>query len=217
MTGRQLGDSAAQNFRKGDPCPMTATFPASVIKKRRKSRLPFRLSGAILGLALSALLFVILVSCATPMINDVTTDLVDPPQFVHAPTLEANRGRDFAYPESFVEEVRASYPDLAPLVVSLPPREAFEQALEAAREMPRWEITSISEEDLVFEGIATTWLFRFKDDFVIRVRAVDGSGDQSRIDMRSKSRIGKSDLGTNAKRIRTFRERLRVTLGERKP
>ncbi len=196
---------------------MTATFPATVIKRRRKSRFPASLSGAILGLALSAVLILGLVSCATPMINDVTTDLADPPRFVHAPTLEGNRGRDFAYPESFVEEVRESYPDLGALLVSVPPREAFEQALEAARGMPRWEITWISEKELFFEGVATTRLLRFKDDFVVRVRAVEGSGDQSRIDMRSKSRVGKSDLGANAKRIRAFQKRLRETLPEAKP
>ena len=70
--------------------------------------------------------------------------------------------------------------------------------------MPGWEITFEDKANGHFEGVATTRLFRWRDDFIIEVTPA-GEG-KSRIDMRSKSREGKSDLGANARRIRRFFE-----------
>jgi hypothetical protein len=143
-----------------------------------------------------------------PPINDITTDLSDPPAFVHAGTLPGNEGRDFAYPDGFAEVVRAAYPDITTVHIDEPPAKVFDRALLLARGTPLWTITTVDREQLTFEGIATTGIFRFRDDFVVRVRR-DGNG--SRVDMRSKSRDGKGDLGTNAERIRVFLGKLRVT------
>ena len=68
--------------------------------------------------------------------------------------------------------------------------------------MPAWTITAADDASGTIEAVATTRLFGFQDDIAIRVRA-DGAG-ASRVDVRSKSRDGKGDLGTNAARIRAY-------------
>jgi uncharacterized protein (DUF1499 family) len=68
--------------------------------------------------------------------------------------------------------------------------------------MPSWTITQADPGAGTIEAVATTRVFGFQDDIVIRVRP-DGDG-ASRVDMRSKSRDGQGDIGTNAARIRAF-------------
>ena len=79
----------------------------------------------------------------------------------------------------------------------LPPDRAFEPALSAAREMG-WEIVDAASKDGRIEATDTTFWFGFKDDVVIRITPTP---EGSRIDVRSLSRVGRSDVGTNAKRI----------------
>ena len=136
-----------------------------------------------------------------PAINDITTDLTEPPNLVYAQSQAANAGRDMVYPESFKEIVRAGYPDLKPLHLAEPPDAAFARAVRLAEQQPTWQVLFVNGTSRIFEGVATSDLFRFQDDFVLRVRP-DGTG--SVVDMRSKSRDGKGDLGTNEQRIRGF-------------
>lgn len=126
-----------------------------------------------------------------PRINDVATDLADPPALARTP----------AYPAEFVPIVRESYPDLAPLVIAAPPDVVFRRALELASARPGWTVDLADARARIIHGVAETRLFRFRDDFTIRVRA---RGPQSVVDMRSRSRDGKGDLGANAARIRSF-------------
>ena len=70
-----------------------------------------------------------------------------------------------------------------------------------------WEIVAVDRMRGVLEAIDTTFWFRFKDDVVVRVRASGPS--RARVDVRSKSRVGRGDLGANARRIRTFSAALR--------
>lgn len=161
---------------------------------------------AVRGAALGAAAALLVVAAGagghgSPVINDVSTDLADPPPFVHAGDLAANRGRDLAYPEGFRDVVRAAYADLKPLALSDPPDKAFDRALLVARSRPDWRITEVDRDPLTFEGVATSWLFRFRDDFVVRVRP---AAQGSIVDMRSKSRDGRGDLGVNAARIRAY-------------
>lgn len=141
-----------------------------------------------------------------PRIHDITTDTENPPQFValRATREKAPNGAAYAG-EKIAKLQRAAYPDVVPALLALPPAQAFERALATAREMG-WEIAAAEQAEGRIEATATTRWFRFKDDIVIRI-AAHGSG--SRLDVRSMSRIGRSDLGTNAKRIRTFLENLR--------
>ncbi len=136
-----------------------------------------------------------------PMINDFTTDVADPPAFHNASSLPANRGRDMAYPRDFAEQQQGCCADLRPARVPGAPKDALARA-EAVARTSGWEITTTDPGAGTMEAIATTPLFGFHDDIAIRVRP-DGDGS-CRVDMRSKSRDGKGDMGTNAARIRTF-------------
>ncbi len=141
-----------------------------------------------------------LAACA-PLINDITTTPDDPPSFRRAALLPENRGRDMAYSINNIARQRKAYPDLKPVVRADPPASAYEAVLAAARRMPRWNIIAADAAARVIEAVATTGMMRFKDDVVIEVRP---KGTGSAVHMRSKSRAGKGDLGTNAKRIRAF-------------
>ena len=148
-------------------------------------------------------LVVALVSSAgnVPTINDITTDPDDPPEFVAAALAEANAGRDLSYPgASFAAQQRKAYPDLAPLHLQVVSVVAFQRVRKAAADLG-WEITAIDRVDHTLEATGATRVFRFVDDIVVRVRA---RGDTSVVDVRSKSRDGRGDLGANAARIRAF-------------
>jgi len=155
-----------------------------------------------------------------PPIHDITTDTENPPQFTAS--LIDRRGPD-ANPVDYASktdprsgrplpEVQAeAYPDIGPVLVLSEPALAYQAALGAAREMG-WTVSTASEASLMFEATATTFWFGFKDDIVVRVTALDEGG--SRVDARSVSRVGASDLGANAARLREFEARLRASLGE---
>jgi uncharacterized protein (DUF1499 family) len=160
-------------------------------------------AGGLVGMVV-AVVFVLLArrGAGVPRINDFTTDLDDPPVFVHGATRPANVGRDMAYPPSFAALQRGCCADLQPLRLPLQPAQAFARARAVAEHMPRWTVTDADQPAGVIEVVAESRLFGFQDDVVIRVRP-DGA-DGSRIDVRSKSRDGKGDLGTNAARIRAY-------------
>ncbi len=140
-----------------------------------------------------------------PPIHDITTDTADPPRFVAVLPLRKDAPNSAEYGGAKLAALQQqAYPDLAPAVLELSPRAAFDLALNVAR-ASGWEIVAAAPEDNRIEATATTLLFGFKDDIVIRITPA-GSG--SRIDVRSVSRVGRSDLGTNAERIREFLRRL---------
>lgn len=135
-----------------------------------------------------------------PPINDISTDLESPPQFADPQIVPSYVGRNMSYPADFIPQVKSAYADLAPLTLDGPPQPIYETALVVAEEMG-WEIMAQSGERFVFDAEDETSLFRFVDDITVRVR---GEGGRSKVDVRSKSRDGKSDLGANAARIRDF-------------
>lgn len=141
-----------------------------------------------------------------PPVNDVSTDVTNPPGFEHAVRLPENAGRDMAFPVGNAAVIRQHYPRLEPLPLDIPPDEAFALALGEAERRTAWVITRRDPASRQFEGVAETVLFRWRDDFVVRVREAEGG---SLLDMRSKSREGKSDLGANAARIADFLDAVR--------
>lgn len=145
-----------------------------------------------------------------PLIHDISTDLENPPAFVAILPLRADAPNSAEHegPELAAQQ-RAGYPDLGPLMLREPPPQAFTRALEAARAMG-WEIVASEPSEGRIEATATTFWFGFKDDVVVRVTAADGG---SRIDVRSVSRVGRSDVGANAERIRAYLARLAETRG----
>lgn len=141
-----------------------------------------------------------------PRINDITTDTANPPQFVKAQFEPANLGRDLSYPgESFAVQQRAGYPNLAPLRLNLAPDAAYAKVKSTAQSMSSWRITRDDPATHTLEGVDTSFVFRFEDDFVIEVRPADGG---SLVHMRSKSRDGQGDVGANNKRIQSFFEQV---------
>ncbi len=124
--------------------------------------------------------------------------------------LPANQGRDLAFPGGNAGMIRESYPGLESLRVRADADTVYARALETARQRSDWTITHTDASTRRFEGVAETALFRFRDDFAVRVRPAEGGAV---VDMRSKSRDGKGDLGANAKRIRGFFAELRAALG----
>jgi len=144
---------------------------------------------------------------AVPPINDISTDLVNPPVYVTAAANAFWKGKDLRYPDGFADSVRRGYPDLRSLTLPLPAARAFALALATARGQSGWEITGTDSAAGRIEATATTSWFGFKDDIVIRITP-QGTGSTI-VAMRSKSRVGKSDLGANARRIRDYFAALR--------
>ncbi len=138
---------------------------------------------------------------ALPFIHDITTDTANPPVFVAIAPLrsEAPNGVDYKTEEN-AEATKTGYPDIQPLVADVPPADMFKRAEATARAMG-WEIVAAEEADGRIEATDTTAWWGFKDDVVIRIVP---EGEGSRLDIRSMSRVGKSDLGKNAERIRKF-------------
>ncbi len=101
---------------------------------------------------------------------------------------------------------RRAYPDIRPLVLDTRSEAAFAKALQAAREMG-WEVVSADPAAGRIEAVATTPWFGFKDDVTVRV---SGQNGKSRIDVRSRSRVGRGDAGANARRIGRYLEMLRM-------
>ncbi len=147
-----------------------------------------------------------------PPINDITTNTASPPDFVAAGRGEENGAAGAPYPgKEFADAQREAYPDVQTLHFEKSPAEVLRVALEIARDMPGWEIVAADSSGGRIEATATTRWFRFKDDVVVRVTPAASGTD---VDLRSRSRVGQSDVGANAARLRDYSRRLREKLGE---
>ena len=136
---------------------------------------------------------------SVPPIHDISTDTENPPKFeaLLPVRLIAPNGHEYGGFE-VARQQRTAYPDIQSIPFAGSPTAAFNAALAAATTL---EIAAASSETGRIEATDTTWWWGFKDDVVIRVTAVNGD---SLIDVRSVSRVGRSDLGKNAARIRRF-------------
>lgn len=129
----------------------------------------------------------------TPPINDISTDTEDPPVFWFTATPSD-------YPASNAGPQSAAYPDVRPLDLPLSVDDAFAAAL-ALVEARGWEVLSADAAENQIEAIARSRLFGFEDEVAIRVTETDTG---TRIDLRSRSRLGQIDRGANARRIEAF-------------
>ena len=167
---------------------------------------------------------------ANPFIHDITTDFVNPPAIVAAAS--APRKNPPAYvgaePEpqrpgakgiavSTAQAQRDAFPDIKPLLLDVD----RERALAAARAtIARMQMETLAEgvdpatNATIIEAVATSRWFGFKDDFIVRVAERPEGGVI--IELRSKSRVGVSDLGANAARIREFSKRVKAEVGAAK-
>lgn len=130
-----------------------------------------------------------------PPIQDISTDLEDPPAFWDAPTSRVYPGPKVA------RQQRTAYPDIQPVLMSGPREQIFRKAV-ILMESRGWKLVAVEPEDGRIEATVTTFWYGFKDDVVIRLTETDNG---IRVDMRSTSRFGSGgDGGTNANRIRAF-------------
>jgi uncharacterized protein (DUF1499 family) len=154
-----------------------------------------------------------------PPIHDIATNTVNPPEF--SPAMITARGPDANAVDYFsktdprsgrpLAEVQAeAYPDIRPIRLAASRDEAYAAAVAVAREMG-WALAPEPANGAVFEATAETFWFGFRDDVVVRVGE---EGEGSVVDARSVSRVGMSDLGANAARLREFERRLRARLGQ---
>lgn len=139
-----------------------------------------------------------------PMIHDITTDVSDPPSFVAVLPLRADASNPPEYDPAIAAQQQAAYPDVKTIRVREPVDQVFAAAESTAQELG-WEVVAVAPEDGRIEATSTTRWFGFKDDIVLRIRA---QGAATLVDARSKSRVGRSDLGKNAERLREFRHAL---------
>ncbi len=95
------------------------------------------------------------------------------------------------------------------LLVNRPIFETIQRALLVCDTMD-WEVVSYNPAKGIIEATATTPIFGFRDDVVIRIESE--KLNQTRIDVHSVSRVGETDYGSNADRIRFYLDRLEKRL-----
>jgi uncharacterized protein (DUF1499 family) len=167
-------------------------------------------TGLLIGLALIAYpLYVGVKAYKLPAIYDITTDPIDPPRFDAIARLRPRDANPVAYAGLYTaEQQRTAYSDIEPDTTSVSPREAYDAAMKVITRR-KWHVVDArppqdaAPRDGLIEAIARTPILGFRDDVAVRVRA---TRDGARIDIRSASRYGRHDLGTNAQRVRALIE-----------
>jgi uncharacterized protein (DUF1499 family) len=139
-----------------------------------------------------------------PMINDIVTDPIDPPRFDVIARLRPRGTVEYAGLYA-AEQQRIAYPEIEPLVVASTPQQAYDAAIHFMLRR-KWRVVvdrppQAGRRDGQIEAVARTAFMGLRDDIVLRVRP---NGDGTRIDVRSASRYGRHDLGTNAARIKSL-------------
>lgn len=168
------------------------------------------LASAAITVALSAIAIGLPLSMlskgkSVPPIHDISTDLINPPEFVAIAPLRADAPNPVAYAgEATAEQQRQGYPELTTLIYS-ESRAELVSAIEKAAKNLGWELVNTDANQSIIEATDTTVWFGFKDDIIIRIT---DNGNERLVDIRSKSRVGGSDLGKNAERIHDFIEEL---------
>jgi len=148
---------------------------------------------------------------SVPAIHDISTDIMTPPEFVAIAPLRADAPNPTTYAGlETAKKQREAYPELQTLQYSQPKSELVAAVEQAANNLG-WQLVNTNASAGVIEATDSTMWFGFKDDIVVRV--LDQGGERL-VDIRSKSRMGKSDLGKNAERISLFIEELDQVLGE---
>ena len=172
---------------------------------------------AWLGLALAALALAIGLASAgvpwtflkqarkAPPIHDISTDTENPPRFVAILALRAGAEIPPEHGGPLVAaHQRKAYPEIGTVSYRLAPAQVFERVVAVARGLG-WTIVAAVPAEGRVEATDETFWFGFTDDIVIRIRS-DPQG--SRVDIRSTSRVGVSDLGVNAARVQAFIDKL---------
>ena len=167
-------------------------------------------TGFLIGLALIAYpLYVGVKAYKLPAIYDITTDPIDPPRFDAIARLRPRDANPVTYAGLYTaEQQRTAYSDIEPDMTNVSPQEAYDAVLKVITRR-KWHVVdarppqNTAPRDGLIEAIARTPILGFRDDVAVRVRATH---EGARIDIRSASRYGRHDLGTNAARVRALVE-----------
>lgn len=172
------------------------------ISRHKRRLLGWSMTGLVIGLIIVAVpASWVFTAMRVPRIHDITTDTTNPPRFEAILALRRNAPNSADYGGLIIaQQQHKAYPDIRPLVLHKPPREVFKHALDVARNLG-WEVVSADSTRGRIEATDTTFWFGFKDDVVVRIKPAQAG---ARVDVRSESRVGLSDIGTNAARIRRF-------------
>jgi uncharacterized protein (DUF1499 family) len=221
--------------------PVLATFAASLVMAAIAILLAFaslvgiwRHGSEGLGAAVTAILIgVVLLAYPSylgvrasrlPEITDITTDPIDPPPYETVRRLRPRDANPTAYAGLYAaQQQKAAYPDIAPLETDATPQAAYDAAMEAIAKRRWLVITTRAPQarqqgqparDGYIEAVARTLIMGFRDDVAVRIRA---DGDGARVDVRSSSRYGRHDFGTNAARVRALITDIDDLAGDDKP
>jgi len=176
------------------------------IVTKNNSAMGLNIVAILLGGGLIAALIFMRGSVGAHPIHDLTTDFQDPPMIRAAPQYV---GADNAGGNKTVSQIqRDLYPDLQPLYFKENSEAVFDTALEGVKSMG-WGILAEDRSGGIIEAAETTFWFGFVDDVIIRIRAEENG---TRVDLRSKSRVGGSDLGANYKRLKKYGDWLKANL-----
>lgn len=152
-------------------------------------------------------------------INDVTTNLDEPPAFLAIAAESDLPAEHWEFSAGAVKAQRLAYPGVRTVYLGLDTTETYAVALKVARDFG-WEIRSERPEKGEFEASAETGFFHFVDDISVHIEASErcvipshSRCRSSAVDIRSKSRDGESDIGANAERICAYRAQLLVETG----
>ena len=168
------------------------------------------LGSTIMALLLSTIAIAIPLSMlnkgkSVPPIHDISTDLVSPPEFVAIAPLRADAPNPVEYAGVEVAtQQRAAYPELQTLNYTQSKSELVEATKQVIDHLG-WQLVNIDADQGIIEATDRTMWFGFKDDVIVRI---SDNGSKRLVDIRSKSRVGGSDLGKNAERIHDFTEEL---------
>jgi uncharacterized protein (DUF1499 family) len=141
-----------------------------------------------------------------PAIADITTDPIDPPRFETVGRLRSREANPIVYAGLYAAELqKTAYPDIVPLETTTNAQTAYDAA-RAVITKRRWQVINErppqpGRRDGYIEAVARTPIMGFRDDVAVRIRAV---GQGARVDVRSASRYGRHDFGTNAARVRVL-------------
>jgi uncharacterized protein (DUF1499 family) len=172
----------------------------------------------LVGLLMALPSFYVLRALTLPLLNDVTTDIDNPPEFSRSrAALAAREGRvPPSVDASIRERQRLGYPAIVPVLLDQPADEAFDLARKAALALG-WQVIEATPPGGRtgagrIEATQRTTILRFTDDITIRIRP---RAEGTRIDLRSASRIGSHDLGANARRIQRFADEIQLQANSR--
>ena len=191
----------------------------TVIWREGRRGLGQAISGSLIALLLLGFpAYLALLAFQLPMINDVTTDLTDPPAFSRSASALAQRAMETPpdKPQNLRDEQRRAYPDIQPILLDLDIEEAWRLVKQTTAALGWRQIDQTPPGGRTgmahLDSTSQTLLLALPQDMTIRLKPLIG---QTRVDVRSASRYGRHDFGSNAEEIRRFASELQNQLDAR--